>query len=251
MRELIRSTSTIFIVSIFLLPLIVGGQVRESLNYKIERDSLNTSGGFGSSGSYQLQNTIGETGTGYSNSSSYANLAGFQQSNEESYISISTPSDLIMSSLNGLIGGYSTSSVSWTVTTNNNAGYSLGIKSSTSPSLKSSLDYFADYTITTSDPDFDFATDYDTAEFGFSPSGADIIGRFKDDGTSCNTGTNDGLYKCWDGLTTSTAVIAQTNSSNDPTGSLTTINFKAETGSERILTAGDYSATITMTAIAL
>lgn len=231
--------------------MLVIGQVRESNNYKIERDSLNVGGGFGTSSNFQLEDTVGEVGTGESQSDNYSILAGYQQSLEETYISISSPSDISMDSINGLIGGFSTSSAQWTVTTNNNAGYSLSIKAANDPAMFSALDYFNDYTPATADPDFDFSIDSSAAEFGFNPSGGDIINKFKDNGSACNIGSSDGLYTCWDGLSTTSASVAQGSSANDPSGTITTINFRAESGSNKILTAGSYSATITMTAIAL
>jgi len=251
MKDLKKSFLIPTLIVVLILPAIVVGQVRESTNYKIERDSLNVGGGLGESTNYKIQDTAGEVGTGISNSSNYQVRAGYQQSLEPSYISISSPSDINMNSINGLIGGYSTSSAQWTVTTNNNSGYSLSIKSSTNPSLKSSLDSFDDYTKNTSNPDYDFSISSDKAEFGFSPSGSHILTKFKDNGSVCNVNDVDTAFKCWDGLTTSDSNVAQSNSSNDPSGTITTIYFRAESGSDRILTAGDYSATITMTALAL
>ncbi len=251
MKNFFQSISIIILIFTFLIPVITIGQVRESSNYKIERDSINIGGGFGTSSNFQLQDTVGESGTGFSSSTNYIVGAGYQQINEETYIAISAPADLNMSSLNGLTGGVSTSSVAWTVTTNNSAGYSLGVKASTDPAMKSPLDFFFDYTPTGSNPDFDFSIDSTTAEFGFSPSGAHILGKFKDDGAICDSGTGDSVNKCWDGFTTTTETIVQSAISNDPSGTVTTLNLRAESGSNKILTADDYSATITVTAIAL
>ncbi|MBP9763266.1 MAG: hypothetical protein KBD10_00785 [Candidatus Pacebacteria bacterium] len=251
MRDFLKSILITFLLAPFILPVLVGGQVRQSTNYQIERDSLNIGGGFGSSANYQLQNTTGEAATGYSSSTNFSNQSGFQQNLEEIYISISAPSDLSMSSINGLTGGVSTSSASWTVITNNNSGYSLSIKSSTDPSMKSLLDSFDDYTPSTADPDYDFTISNSTAAFGFSPNGLHVVDRFKDDGVDCNVGSGNTLYKCWDGLDTVEQTVFQSASSNDPSGTISTIDFQAESGNNKILTAGDYSATITMTALAL
>ncbi|MFA7193726.1 MAG: hypothetical protein WC087_02320 [Candidatus Paceibacterota bacterium] len=251
MRDVFHSILITLLVFISIIPVISVGQVRESANYKIERDSLNVGGGFSSSANYQTESSVGEVSTGFSDSDNYTVSAGFQQSLEASYISISSPADLNMDSVNGLTGGVSTSSIAWTVTTNNNAGYSLAIKASTDPALKSVLDEFQDYGIAVTDPDFDFSIDSTTAEFGFSPSGTHILDKFKDNGSVCNSGSGDTLYKCWEGLATSSQTVAQSASSNDPSGTVTTIHFQAESGADKILTAGSYSATITMTALAL
>lgn len=251
MKDVFHSILIVCVLCLVIKPDFVLSQVRESLNYKIERDSLNIGGGLGSSANFEIQDSVGEVGTGYSESTNFKVQAGYQQNLEETFISISAPSDLNMDSINGLTGGFSTSSASWTVTTNNNSGYSLSIKSSTDPAMKSALDSFADYSPAGSDPDFDFSIDASTAEFGFSPSGGDILDKYKDNGSACNTGTSDSLYKCWDGLSTTESSVAQSTTSNDPSGTITTINFRAESGSNKILTAGSYSATITMTALAL
>jgi hypothetical protein len=251
MTDFLKSTFITLFLILLIQPYYLIGQVRQSGNYQMERDSLNVGGGFGVSDNYQLQDTTGEVSTGYSTSSNYATQAGFQQNLEETYIAISAPGDLNMSSINGLIGGVSTSSVSWTVTTNNNAGYSVSIKSADTPALKSALDSFNDYTPSTADPDFDFAISASIAAFGFSPSGSHVVAKFKDDGVSCNTGSGNTLYKCWDGLSTTPETIIQSATSNDPSGTISTVDFQAESGNNRILTAGNYSATITMTAIAL
>lgn len=251
MRDIIYSFLLTTFAIILVAPINVIGQVRESNNYKIERDSLNIGGGFGTSDNFKLQSTVGEVGTGYSESSNYAVLAGFQQSIEESFISISSPVDLNMGSINGLTGGNAAAAAEWLVTTNNNAGYSLSIKSDTSPALKSSLDYFDDYTTDTSDPDYEFAIDYTASEFGYNPFSVDVVNKFKNNGSSCNVGSGITAYKCWNSLNTSGEIVVQGTSSNDPSGATTTINFRAESGNNKILTAGSYAATITMTAIAL
>lgn len=251
MTDFFKSIFITLLIIPLILPVLAGGQVRQSTNYQIERDSLNVGGGLGTSDNYQLQDTVGEIATGYSSSDNYAAHAGFQQSLEETYISISAPADLNMASINGLTGGTSTTSASWLVTTNNNSGYSLSIKSNDSPAMQSAQDAFDDYTPSTSEADFDFSINASVAEFGFSPGGGDIVDRFKDNGSSCGTGSSDTLYKCWDGLSTVPQVVVQSSSPNHPTGATSTINFQAESGNNRILTAGNYSATITMTAITL
>lgn len=178
--------------------------------------------------------------------------AGYQQSlSTTEYISISSPTDITMDSINGLIGGVSTSSVSWTVTTNSNAGYSASVKAATSPALASPLDAFADYVPATSEPDYNWSVAASSAEFGYSVLGADTVQRFKDDGGACNVSTGNVAEKCWDGFSTSDETIAQRASANDPSGTLMTLELRAEAGADRMLTADDYTATLTVTAVAL
>lgn len=240
-----------FIVGILIVPMLVDGQIRSSTNYKIERDTVNIGGGFGTSTNYSLESTVGEIATGRSTSTNYLLDAGYQQLGEEEYISISSPTDINMDPINGLIGGVSTSSVSWTVTTNSGAGYTASVKAGTAPALASPLDAFADYVPVTSDPDYVWSIVTSAAEFGYSVLGTDTVQRFKDDGVDCNAGTGNVAERCWDGFSTSNETIAQRASSNDPSGTLTTLELRAEAGADRLLTADDYTATITVTAVAL
>ena len=80
----------------------------------------------------------------------------------------------------------------------------------------------------------------------------DIKSTYKDDGVSlCNVGATDTADKCWDSILTSIKVVAQKSSSNHPIGSATTIKFRAEAGSGAPRAPGEYTATITVTVLAL
>jgi len=250
MYKLLSFTLVGVVALAVVVPAFVGGQVRQSTNYQIERDSINVGGGYGTSTNFGLQDTVGEVATGRSASTAYMIDAGYQQP-DDTYISITSPTDINMDPINGLIGGTSTSSIDWTVTTNSNAGYSATVKAATSPALTAVLDTFDDYTPVGSDPDFSWSIANTTAAFGYSVSGADIVDRFKDNGSACNIGTGDTAEKCWDGFSTTPKTILQTTSANAPSGTVTTLELRAESGTNKILTADDYSATITVTAVAL
>ena len=226
-------------------------QVMQSGTYKMTFDSINV-GGEDVSGSsiYRLGDTLGELGTGDSSSTTYQMHAGFWQM-EESSISISSPSDLALTSIGGILGDGSEGVVSWNVLTDNSAGYSMSIKTTTTPALTSSLDSFDDYTPSGANPDYDFSILSSTSAFGFSPEGSDTVVRFKDDGVSCNINTGETSGKCWDGLSTTDQDIALKTSSNQPSGSTVDVRFRAESGSSHIQTSGNYSATIVVTAITL
>jgi hypothetical protein len=139
----------------------------------------------------------------------------------------------------------------WTVTTDNIAGYTMNIKSNNSPALASATDSFTDYTPAGADPDYNFSIVSTISAFGFSPEGADASTRFKDNGSSCNTGTGETVAKCWDGLSTTPKTVFQRSTSNQPSGSVTTVRFRAETGANHIQQAGNYTAPIVVTAITL
>jgi len=222
----------------------------QSATYKIQSDTVNIGGADGSSATYKLNDTLGEVGTGDSNSTAYYMHAGYWQMGEN-YISISSPSDLVMASMSGLSGGSSEGTLSWVVTTDNTAGYSISLASTTTPALKSATDSLADYVPAGSNPDYNFTNLPANSSFGFSPEGADVISRFKDNGSVCNTGSSETASRCWDGLSTTPKNVAGSATSNHPSGTTTTARFHAESGANHIQTSGVYSVTIVATATAL
>ena len=239
----------VFIIQ-FTIPIDILFASMQSSTYKINTDSINFGGLDSTSTSYNLNDTLGEIATGDSNSTNYYMHAGYWQM-QENYIAISSPSDLVMSSMSGLSGGSSEGVMSWTVTTDNTAGYSMSIASSTTPALKSALDSLADYTPAGADPDYDFNNPSTDSSFGFSPEGTEAASRFLDNGSACNIGTSETSGKCWDGLSTTPKVVAGSTSSNQPSGSTVSVRFRAESGSDHIQTSGEYNVTITATVITL
>ena len=222
-----------------------------SSNYKIQSDSLNFGGTRSASGSYTMEDTMGETATGFASSTNYGVSAGFQQM-DNSYLSVTPASSVALApSIGGLTGGTSTGSTSFIVTTNDPAGYTATIAASSSPALMSGSNSFSDYAPAGSNPDFAFVNSPSNSSFGFSPEGNDIDARFKNDGVSaCHTGSNTS-GACWDGLSTSPKTILTRNSPNDPSGTLTTVRFEAVSGSSHIQPDGTYYATSTITIVSL
>jgi len=246
-----RSTIIFLLIASFLIPLYtILAETMQSSTYKIMSDTVNIGGQSSSSSNYKLGDTLGETGTGNSNSTNYFLYAGFWQM-QESYIAISNPSDLALTSIGGINGEASEGTIFWQVTTDNSAGYSMSIKSTTTPALTSGSNSFADYTPSGADPDYNFSIASTTSAFGFSPEGVDTNTRFKDNGIICNTGSGEVSGKCWDGLSTSPKTAFQRTTSNQPSGSTVTVRFRAESGANNIQPAGSYSAPIIVTAITL
>lgn len=239
-----------FVVLSFVMHNKILADSMQSTTYKIQSDSLNFGGADGSSGSYKLNDTLGEIGTEDSNSSNYYMHAGYWQM-QGSYIAISSPMDLVMTSMSGLSGGSSEGTMSWVVTTDNGAGYSMDISASTTPALKSALDSLDDYTPSGADPDYNFSVPSTTSAFGFSPEGTEVVSRFRDNGSACNIGTSETTGKCWDGLSTTPKTIAGSSTSNHPSGGTVTARFRAESGADHIQTSGEYNVTITATATTL
>lgn len=249
-----KSKKYAILVSVIIYSLltygIIDADLMQSTTYKITQDSLNLGGADGGSSSYKLNDTLGELATGDTNSTNYYMHAGYWQMGE-SYISISTPSPLVMTSMGGLSGGSSEGTMSWTVVTDNPAGYSMSIASTTTPAMKSATDSLADYTPAGSDPDYNFTNLPANSSFGFSPEGTDTISRFKDNGSICNTGTSETSAKCWDGLSTTPKMVAGSSVSNHPSGSVVTARLRAESGASHIQTSGVYNVTLVATATTL
>lgn len=243
-------------VSYFVYSSGVFAYVMGSTNYRIQQDSLNIGGGdFSSSDSYKLSDTLGEIATGKSSSGSYNLYAGYRQMNE-SYISISVADDVALApSIGGITGGTGNDSASWTIITDNAAGYSLTIKASSSPALVSGAYSFADYTPAGGaggNPDFTWSVVSTDSEFGFTPEGNDIVQKFLDNGVSpCNTGSTDTPDACWYYASTTDQTIAQSASANHPSGAATTVKFRATSGSSHVQVEGIYTATTTVTALTL
>jgi hypothetical protein len=219
--------------------------------YKIPLDSLNVGGQQSSGTLYNELDTMGEIGSGESSGTLYKMNAGFLGA-QPTYIAITSNGSVSMSpSISGISGGTGTGSMSWTVTTDNPAGYAMNVHSDTTPSMRSASSSFADYTPAGSNPDYNWSVAAADSEFGFSPEGTDVVQRFLDNGSACNTGTSETTGKCWDALTTSDTLIAQSSSGNHPTGTLTTVKIQAEVGSSHIQPNGNYTATVLVTALPL
>jgi hypothetical protein len=222
-----------------------------STDYKIVIDSVNMGGDQSTSTSYSLQDTAGEIATGNASSTNYAMNAGYQQM-YTSYISISSPGSNSLPSINGLTGGIATSTIPTLVITDNPAGYSLSVQASSSPALRDPAGAsFADYTPSGGSPDFSFSIANSASAFGFSVVSPDVISRYDNNSSACNTGSTNTAFTCWDGFSTSSKVIAQSSASNQPNGATTTIDVEAKIGSTRVQDSGSYSATLTLTAITL
>ncbi len=265
MRKIVVTTVTLCFfaaaISIFLSE--DTGAVATSSNYKIWVEDVNAGGSDNqTSTSYKMSETIGGFAPGESDSSNYKMKAGYRQMTAQFSLSISSPSNVDMGSIPGITGGSATGETSWTVITDNPAGYSLSVKSSTSAALQGQAqgDSFTDYTEANSGtPDYDWSVDDSTAEFGFTPEGSHIVSKFKDNGSdACNTGSSNTADKCWYHFSDSNETIGSSYSANHVSGTATTLKFKAElynadgvpNNDAGILIEDTYQATITITALA-
>lgn len=235
-------------VSFFSTP--VFAYVMQSASYRLQFDSINNGGGLGTSTSYIEQDTVGEIATGFSTSTSFNLFAGYQQMDSVSTtISLSVPNSVSMlPNIPGVSGGTATGSADIVVSTNNNAGYSADVVASTFPALTSGGNIFSDYSESVSmTPDFNWSILSTGSAFGFSVEGDNVSSEFLDNGSACNTGSGNVSDKCWSPFSTSPNIFGYSPSASLG-GSTTTLNLRAESGTQHIQPSGNYTANLTITA---
>lgn len=248
--------SRILLAVLLVGPLIMSAAVMQSGSYIIQSDSLNFAGGLSTSTNYVVSDTLGEIGTGFSTSTSYALSAGYQAM-QSGYIAITDSANITLPNVSGLSGGTTNGLSTWTITTDDPAGYSLSVAASTNPAFQgtvgtSTIVSIPNYVPASGNADYAFTYGAASSTFGFSPEGVDIIQRYKDNGSVCGTGTNDTVDRCWDGLSsTSASLISQSTGSNHPNGATTTLKYEVGIGTNKIQEAATYTANITATAVAL
>jgi hypothetical protein len=244
--------SILFLISSFYY---AKAYVATSTNYRIQFQSINVSGkDFQTSSNYKLSETIGEVATGLSTSTLYKLKAGYRQM-PEVFISISLPANVTMSpSIGGISGGTASGSASWTVTTDNPAGFSLTIKTTSTPSMILDETWnFSDYSPTIANlPDYNWQSPSSgQAEFGYTvepETPADTVQLFKDDGNSCNSGNQNNIDTCWLNASTTNMTIINRTSRTDSDGEIEKIKFKVQSNG-KFLKEGNYIATIIVTAV--
>ncbi len=238
------------LAALLLVAPVAHAYVSSSSNYRIQADSVNSGGLLSTSTSYRVEDTLGEEGVGTSSSASYKIKAGYQQM-QEVYLAITAPGAITLTpNIPSLGGGTGNGSASWTVTTDNAAGYTMNLRASATPALSSGANNFANYIPAGADPDFTFTTPAAASRFGYTPEGADIVQRYRDNGAACNAGAADTASACWVPLSTSPDTIVTRGTPNHPSGTPTTIRFRAVSGASNVQPAGSYTATATLTVLA-
>ena len=171
-----------------------------------------------------------------------------------SEVTISSPTDTTFSAtipgVSGNPGSPATASFTWTVITNNSAGFDMTLQASQAHALyKDGSYYFSDYG-TPPTPTYGWsAAGSSVANFGFSITTAtagDTSSAFLDDGGACGSGGNTG--GCWAGFNGTTPItVVHRTALTDANGEAEVVNFKAESNA-KYLASGTYTATITATA---
>lgn len=228
----------------------IKAMIMESENYRLKIHSIDVGGFMATSSIYQLRGTIGEVVTGEAEDTSQKVKLGYQPL-QEVYLAISLPTSVtLLPPIYSLTGGIGNGEISIMVITDNSAGYSLKVRSKTSPALSSGSNYFEDYTPENPGiPDFFWQVPATSSEFGFSPEGEDISQKFKDNGSMCSIGNQDSPEKCWYFFSTTDEIISQRFSSNHPQGTETKVKLRAEAGNQRFQPEGIYRATLIFTAV--
>jgi hypothetical protein len=247
-KKIMQSTFVVFLA--LMLAGSASAAVMGSANYSMQSDSVNVGGVYGTSTSYHMEDTVGEIATGNATSTSYNLHAGYQQMHESS-ISISTGSDINLTALS-ISQDTAVGNSSWTVTTDDPAGYSLSVEASTDPALQDSGtgEVFIDYSESTPGTPETWSVS-GAYEFGFSVRGSDVPEGIWGTDTDCIAATNvpsAGLK--WRGFDGTTDIeIASRTSRTTPSGVISNICVASE--QEGVFApSGTYTATITATALA-
>jgi hypothetical protein len=111
------------------------------------------------------------------------------------------------------------------------------------------VDSFADFP--GASPAYTWSVSASSAYFGYSVESTDAASAFLNNGSACGVGLTNTASVCWSGFSTSPKTINSRASSNDPSGTITTLRLKAEAGSSRQIKAGTYSATLNLITVAL
>jgi len=240
----------------------VKAAVMESETYKIQFDSMNVGGERQTSETYIMEDSIGEIATGPSASETYNLYAGYQQMSV-TYLSISDGANVTMSAINST-NSTSTGSTSWTVITDNVAGYKLEVAASATSSIPCTYylcnadagENFTDYVEASGTTPEAWNTEDSQYEFGFSAYGDDAPDGTWGSGSDCGSGTTlpqDLYYRGFSDATDSgpdTIQIATRSSRTDSSG-ITTNFCLGAVQSNVVAPSGTYTATTTATATAL
>lgn len=162
-------------------------------------------------------------------------------------ITISSPSDITLTALNGSGQNKSVGTTTWTVTTNNQAGWTLAVASSLSPAMQdvSTSKSFANYTGSGAG----WTSPSNAFEFGISAHGSKTTGFGTVGAGGCNSGTADvhSTTLIWKALTTGGVQVASSSVKTATTGVATNVCYGTEQNGV-FADSGSYVATTTATA---
>jgi hypothetical protein len=166
----------------------------------------------------------------------------------DSGISITDASNTSMSPNISISNDTSTGSTAWTVITNDNAGYTLSVKATTTPAMHNGTDSFADYSEAVSGTPDAWSVDSGNYEFGYSAYGTDTPTGTWGSGGSCGSGDPGATSMNYVGFSTSDKQVASRSTVTPYAGLATTVCFGAEQNTV-FAPSGVYVATIVATAV--
>jgi hypothetical protein len=198
-------------------------------------------------------------------------MASFGQASDQFVVSqvigseisfLTTANDIALTAIGGITGGSSQGSTNVRVYTNDAAGFTMTITASNSPAMQGATQggTINDYTPTTTNvPDFSFQANASgqAAELGYTVSASttgDLAQKFRDNGSVCNTGSNDtsGATSCWYRLSTTATSTLVTTAPTPASGATSTLYFRVNVPANPspALPEDTYYATSTLTATA-
>lgn len=176
-------------------------------------------------------------------------------------VSFATPaSDITMSpAIGGLTGGTANGGTQVVVLTNNDTGYTMTITASSSLGMigvASSTNYIPALVAAGAVPLYDFNTSTigaNKAYFGYTVEAsttADVAQAFKNNGSACNIGANNGSDHCWLNASTTAFTVISRNYYTPASGATTTLKFKVVVNANPspMIPDDTYVATTTLTA---
>ena len=233
--------------------------VATSTNYHLQSDTINTAGVLSTSTNYRMEDTTREIASGVSTSTTYKISAGYQQMMEVS-LAISPASDITMSELS-LVQHTALGSTTWSIITDNVAGYSASVYTEVSEACsdrdgQGAIDSLCDVSTGESFADileskhlWDVSNEY---AFGWSAYGDDVSGNGPDTTCAHAVGVNvpsGGLL--WQGFhATTTFDVASSSIRTSPTGTETVFCLATEQDTT-LAPSGDYEVTVMITAVSL
>ena len=168
--------------------------------------------------------------------------------------------NVTLAAIGGITGGDSEGYTGVRVYTNNSTGFTMTTAASNTPAMmgSASTSTIPNYVPSTANvPDFTFAssTSGQPSQFGYTVTASttgDLSQKFKDNGTTCNTGSSDtnGKTSCWYVLGTTATSTIVTASASAATGASSTMFFRVHVPANPSpsVISDTYFATTTLTA---
>ena len=248
-KSIFISTLSVFVFILFYN--FSWASVMSSTHYAIQSDDATVGGGNGAtSANYIYGDTMGEVTAGPATSTSFALRAGYQEM-QQTYITITPPGDLNMRpDILGITGGTASAPASFSVKTDNEAGFNMSLAASTPIAMMASGDatyYFDNYSST---PTYGWAVATGNAQFGFSVPAQDAITKFRDNGSNACNAAEGSTGNCFAGFpATSSMTVVNYNLRTDSGGRSENIFFQAQS-KQKVLESGTYKSSITVTVAA-